>query len=107
MAEYTREQLLGKLAFLIDQSDFISENILWYWLKLDNEKLIKLIKIVYINVENEKKLSNNEKQIIADEITRINKEKINLYNNFEKQIRKDIEEIDDKNDQFDESLLNF
>jgi hypothetical protein len=108
MNEYTREQLLNKLKNLVNESEFISSDIITYWESLDDDtQLSELIVIIYDNLENEKTLSDEEKKVLTSTIIDINKKRVELYKKHSKEARDEAEKLDNENDPFDEKLLDF
>ncbi len=88
MEKFTKEDLLNKLKDFLSQSDFLNESILEYAKDLEQEKLEKLLIIVFQAILTEKNLWEKWKEEVANIITEINKEKISLLKKAEKDLLK-------------------
>jgi len=103
---YSRNEMLSKLKEIVKQSNFISDYIISYAEGLhDDEKLAKLLVLVYESFVLENSLDDKLKKIIANNIIEINIKKVEIYKQAEKQVIKDAELID--KELFEESLLYF
>ena len=108
MEKYTKEQILNKIKDIVNNSDFLSKDIISYAENIkDEEKLNKLLVIVYNSFQDEKKLNQNEKEIISKNIVDINKNKIDMYKIYEKKIREEVEKLDYQEDNIEDILLNI
>lgn len=105
-SSYSREEMLSKLKEIVNQSNFISDYVISYAENLqDDEKLAKLLVVIYESFVVEKSLNNDLQEIVANNIVDINMKKIEIYKKTEKQIRQDVEKVD--KEPFEENLLNF
>jgi hypothetical protein len=108
MNEYTREQLLNRLKELVNKSEFISNEIISYWEKLENiEDLKKLLVIIYNSFEKEKELTDKEKNQLTETLIDLNKQKIEAYKKYEKDLRFNAEESEKEKEDIEKILLNF
>ncbi len=107
MEKFTKEDLLNKLKDFLSQSDFLNESILEYAKDLEQEKLEKLLIIVFQAILTEKNLWEKWKEEVANIITEINKEKISLLKKAEKDLLKDAEKLDKEKESPEDLLVNI
>lgn len=106
--KYSKEDYINKIIEIVNSSEFISKDIIDYVKTLENiEEIQKILVLVYKWLEQEKAMSEQEKNILSNKIIEVSKKKIENYKTLEKEIRKEAEEIEKKEDSFDETLLNF
>ncbi|MBT3729555.1 hypothetical protein HOF65_06150 [bacterium] len=110
MEGYSREELLNKLKELVNESEFISKDIISQAEDIEDiMELSKLVLYIYENLDKEKKMTKDEKEKLESDLININNSKIKIYKKFEKKARIDTE-IEDKNNEemnIDEKLLNI
>ena len=108
MWTYTRTQILDRIKEIINQSDFISKDIIKYSESIEDiEDLKKLLVLVFNWNKKENTMTENDKNDFTDKIIDIKNEEIKIYDKYEKEIRKKAEEVEDEEDKFDEELLKF
>lgn len=93
-----KEKLLNKLKELINQSSFMSEDIYENAKSLNNERLEKLVIIIFNNLNNEKNLSDEDKKLLISKIKELSDMKMKIIKEEKAHFLKLAEDKDNKED---------
>ena len=102
---YSKDVLLKKLKELLDQSNFISKDIYKYAQSLNNEKLEKLVIIIFNNLTNEKNMSEIDKKQLISKIKEFSDIQIEIIKKWKANFIQFAEENDKEKDNEDVSIL--